>query len=164
MPARRHRDAQGASLLCLHLLLNARAGRKTYVFSAVFFSCFLNNALVRPARYSLGVLHLERISSTVLTWGAAFGKNFLWLHAVQEDLTSTVLTWGAAFGKNFLHGTHLGCCIWKEFPVASCCARGFDQHGTHLGCCIWKEFPARYSLGVLHLERISCGFMLCKRI
>ena len=138
MPARRHRDAQGASLLCLHLLLNARAGRKTYVFSAVFFLCFLNNALVRPARYSLGVLHLERISSTVLTWGAAFGKNVLWLHAVQEDLTSTVLTWGAAFGKNFLHG-------------------------THLGCCIWKEFPARYSLGVLHLERISCGFMPCKK-
>ena len=39
--------------------------------------------------------------------------------------------------------------------MASCRARGFDQHGAHLGCCIWKEFPARYSLGVLHLERIS---------
>ena len=54
------------------------------MFFPPFFSCFLNNALIRPARYSLGVLHLERISCTVLTWGAAFGKNFLWLHAVQE--------------------------------------------------------------------------------
>ena len=49
-----------------------------------FFSCFLNNALIRPARYSLGVLHLE-------------------------------------FDQ---HGAHLGCCIWKEFPVASCHAIG----------------------------------------
>ena len=85
-----------------------------------------------------------------------FFRRFFFVFSQQRfGSTSTVLTWGAAFGKNFQHSTRLGCCIWKEFPVASCRARGFDQHGTHLGCCIWKEFPARYSLGVLHLERIS---------